>query len=151
MKILIEKCPEPYHLIASNYRGNNIHMDSKSPTGGKDKGMSPMETLLASLGGCASMDVLNILEKQKQLVQEYEVVVNAEREEKDELPRVFTNINVHFVFFSDELDEKKVEKAIALSMDKYCSVARMLEETAELTYSFKIEAPKMIAEEKEDK
>jgi len=94
-----------------------------------------MDLLLMALGGCSSIDIGLILKKQKQELKDFKVQITAERE--DEIPSVFKKINLHFVLWGD-LKEKKVVKSIDLSLEKYCSVAKILEPTAEISYSFEI-------------
>lgn len=93
-------------------------------------------TSQVALGGCSSMDVLSILKKMKQEVKNYRVELTGERA-VDAIPAVFTNIQVHFILEGD-LDADKIEKAIQLSMDKYCSVTKMLETTVKIEHSFEI-------------
>jgi putative redox protein len=95
-----------------------------------------MEMLLLGLGGCASFDVVSILHKSRQQISDCEVEVEAQR--ADEIPKVFTSIHLHFIVSGRNLDENKVDKAIALSADKYCSASRMLEKSATITHDFEI-------------
>jgi len=83
------------------------------------------------------MDVLDILKKQRQTVSDFRIKVNAERE-KDKTPALFTDIHVHY-YLKGELDQKKVERAIRLSMETYCSVTKIVEKTAKVTWDFTIE------------
>lgn len=100
------------------------------------EGVSPMEMVALSLGGCSSIDILSILEKQRQSVDAFEVDVDAERA-TDEVPAVFTDLHVHYQV-DGEVDPDKVRRAIDLSLEKYCSVSHMLEETADISYSFSV-------------
>lgn len=95
-----------------------------------------MELLIMGLGGCSSMDVLSILTKQRVVVDDYEVNITAERD-TDNVPSLFTNIHVEFVF-KGQVDRAKAERAVNLSMDKYCSVTKILEKSAEITHSIVI-------------
>jgi len=92
--------------------------------------------LLMGLGGCSAFDLIEILRKQRQTLAGLEIIINGERREK--IPAVFETIHVHYKL-SGELDEKKVERAISLSLQKYCSAYEMLSKTAKITYSFDIE------------
>lgn len=138
MKIILEKCTEPLHLEAVNEEGNRISLHGGTLDNGEKLGMSPMQLLLASLAGCTSMDILDMLEKQRQELEDFTVVVDGKRENKETLPKIFEKINLHFIF-KGKLNSKKTERAIALSMEKYCSVARMLEAKSEITWSYSIE------------
>jgi putative redox protein len=96
-----------------------------------------MQLMLTSVGACSSIDIVNILKKQKQNLKDIKITVEGERE-KDVIPSLFTDINVHFHLIGD-LDEEKVKKAIDLSVNKYCSAWKTLERSgAKLTYSYKI-------------
>jgi putative redox protein len=93
--------------------------------------------MLMGLGGCSSMDVLSILQKQKVVLSNYNVNIDAERD-PDSTPSLFTNIKIEFIFEGDDLGEvqvKKIKRAVELSMTKYCSVTKIIEKTANITYS----------------
>ncbi len=137
MKIEIKRINDKVNLEAVNEEGKSIIMDGSPAIGGENLGMRPMQVLLASLGGCSSMDVISILTKQRQNIADYEVIINGEREAGVE-PSLFKDINVHFVLKGENLDEEKVKRAIDLSMNKYCSVAKTLEPTCKITSSYKI-------------
>ncbi len=101
-----------------------------------DGGVSPMQLLLLSAAGCTSYDVVMILKKMRQPIEGLEVEVSGER--SDEHPRVYTEIHLHYRLFGN-LDKKKVERAIELSQEKYCSVAAQLRKGGtEITYSYEI-------------
>ncbi len=137
MKIVISRTNQAVHLNAVNERGQSIQMDGSPEIGGENLGMRPMEVLLSSLAGCSSMDVLSILKKMREDVQDYQVEITGERD-MEQVPSIFNKINVHFILKGD-LNIKNVEKAITLSMEKYCSVSKMLEKSAEITHSFEIQ------------
>lgn len=137
MEIIINRINENVLLEAKNEDGNTIIMDGSPDIGGLNKGMRPMQVLLASLGGCSSMDVLSILKKQKQDITEYKVILNGERV-KDGDVSLFRDIHLKFIFKGNNLDPDKLERAINLSMEKYCSVTKTLEPTAKITTSFEI-------------
>ena len=136
MKIEISRLNDAYHFEAENEQGRKIHMDASPDIGGSNLGFRPMQLLLASLGGCSSIDIVNILKKQKQDIKDIKVTVEGERE-KGAIPSLFTEIHVHFQLFGD-LDEEKVRKAVDLSVNKYCSVIKTLEKTAKITNSFEV-------------
>lgn len=135
MKITLKRQNKEVHLKATNESNNSIEMDGSPEIGGEGLGARPMEVILMGLGGCTSMDVLSILKKMREDVLDYEVEISADRAE--EHPKVFTNIHVHFKLFGD-LKKESVEKAIRLSMDKYCSVTHMINKTATITDSYEI-------------
>ncbi len=138
-KIELIRASDTFHLEALNESGNTIHMDASPDIGGTNKGMRPMQLLLAAMGGCSSVDVINILRKQKQELKDIKITVTGERE-KDAVPALYTEVHAHFKLYGD-LDKDKVQKAVSLSVEKYCSVAKTLEATAKVTYSFEIIKP----------
>ncbi|MEW6693233.1 MAG: OsmC family protein [Pseudomonadota bacterium] len=116
--------------------GHALVMDGAPDIGGRNIGPRPTELVLLGLGGCTSIDVVMILQKQRQPVRDCIVEVTAERAES--IPKVFTKIHVHFIVKGAGLDPKAVERAVNLSADKYCSVSHMLNKTAEITHDFEI-------------
>jgi putative redox protein len=136
MRITIERINQAVHMKAINEEGAVIHVDGAESVGGENKGFRPMQLLLAGLGSCSSIDIISILKKQKQPLEDLKIWVDGERE-KDKIPSLYTNIHAHFIFRGN-LDEKKVKRAVDLSMKTYCSVTRILEKTAKVTYSFEI-------------
>jgi putative redox protein len=135
MKVEIERVNNKVHLEAKNEQGVVVHMDGSPEIGGEDLGARPMQLVLMALGGCTSMDMLSMLKKMREEVKGYKVTVDAER--ATEHPMVFTKIHIHYSL-EGNLKKENVEKAINLSMDKYCSVTHMLNSTATITHSFEI-------------
>ena len=132
MHIKLNRKNKAVHLEAVNESGNTVQLDGSPKIGGENKGARPMELIIMGLGGCSSMDVISILQKQKQEVTDYSVDINADRDTEN-IPSLFTNIHVKFTITGKE-DLKKAEKAVQLSMDKYCSVTKILEKTANITH-----------------
>jgi putative redox protein len=95
-----------------------------------------MELVLIGTGGCTAFDVVHILEKGREAVEDVAVEIEAERAEQD--PRVFTRIHMHFVVKGRALAAEKVERAIRLSAEKYCSASAMLAKTATITHNFEV-------------
>ncbi|HCU54350.1 MAG TPA: OsmC family protein [Gammaproteobacteria bacterium] len=116
--------------------GHTVVMDGPPDAGGKNLGVRPMEMLLLGMGGCTSIDVMLILGKGRQDVTDCVAHIDAERAPAE--PKVFTKIHVHFVVSGRGLDPKRVEKAIHLSAEKYCSASIMLGKTATITHDFEI-------------
>ena len=139
MKIQLKRINKSVHLQAVNEEGNVVDIDGSKSIGGEGKGARPMQLLLMGLGGCSSMDVLSILEKQRVVLKDYDIDINAERD-ADNVPSLFTNIKVVFKFTGDltEKDFKKIDRAVNLSMDKYCSVTKIMEKTANITHTIEI-------------
>ena len=123
-------------FVGESGSGHSVVMDGAPEVGGRNLGIRPMEMLLLGLGGCSSFDVVLILQKSKQAVTDCEVLIEAERAEKD--PKVFTKIHLHFIVKGHNLATDKVERAINLSADKYCSASIMLGKTAEISHDFEI-------------
>jgi putative redox protein len=136
MKITIERLNDAVHMEAKNEDGASLQMDGTPDIGGKNLGFRPMQMLLAAAGGCSSIDIIGILKKQRQKLTGFKVDVEGDRVSVDEYSE-FKSIHLHYTL-SGELDEKKVEKAIELSLTKYCSVTKTLEKTAKITSSFEI-------------
>lgn len=116
--------------------GFSVHMDASPDVGGEHKGMRPQSLLLVSLGGCTAMDVISILRKKRQQVSGLEVKVRAER--ADEHPRVYTHIWLTYVVTGKEVDPAAVERAIELSMTKYCPVAGLLQRVVPIETHYEI-------------
>jgi len=136
MRIELRRLDAPYHFEAVNEEGAVVHLDAAAAIGGGGKGMRPMQMVLAALGGCSAIDVVMVLAKQREPVVDIRVTIEAEREQ-GVAPALFRTIQVRFHLYGD-LDPAKVRRAVDLSMDKYCSVARLLEPTAAITSSFGI-------------
>lgn len=124
-----------YQFEARNSLGKTAILDGPAKIGGGDDGLRPMEMLLIGLAGCSGFDVLQTLQKGRQVVEDMEVQVKGER--ADAVPAIFTRIHVHFKV-SGQVTEKRLEQAVSLSMEKYCSVSAMLGKSAKIDYDFEI-------------
>lgn len=137
IKIELNRLNDGFHFEAENDNGNTVHLDASPDIGGTNQGMRPMQMLLAAMGGCSAIDIINILKKQRQDLRDLKITVTGERE-PGAIPSLYKSVHAHFRFFGD-LDPDKVEKAINLSIEKYCSVSRTLEMAgAKVTHSFEI-------------
>ncbi len=123
-------------FVAESGSGHSVVMDGSPEHGGRNLGCRPMEMLLMGLGGCTAFDVILILQKSRQLVQDCEIELSATR--ADEIPAVFTEIFVHFKVSGKSLSEKQVARAVSLSSEKYCSASKMLEQSAKITVSYEV-------------
>ncbi len=123
-------------MVGESGSGHAVVMDGPPDLGGRNLGVRPMEMLLLGLGGCTQFDVLLILRRGRAQVKDCVVELSAERADTD--PKVFTRIHVHFIVTGHELSPKQVERAIALSAEKYCSASIMLGATAKVTHDFEI-------------
>ncbi len=113
-----------------------VMMDGSKEFGGSDAGTSPKELILLGLAGCTSSDVINILNKKRVNLQNYEVNIKADV--SDEHPKVFTSINLEYVFYGKDIKVNDVERAIELSQTKYCSVTKMLEKAVKISHTYRI-------------
>ena len=123
-------------FVGESGSGHSVVMDGPPEAGGRDLGVRPMEMLLLGVGGCSSFDVVSILKKSRQAISDCEVAITAERADSE--PKVFTKIHLHFLVTGTDLSEKRVETAVSLSAEKYCSASIMLAKTADVTHSFEI-------------
>jgi putative redox protein len=136
VKIELNRLNDAYHFEALNEQGSKVHMDASPDIGGSNQGMRPMQMLLAAMGGCSAIDVISILKKQKQELKDIKITVTGERE-KDATPSLYTEVHAHFKLFGN-IDKDKANKAVSLSVEKYCSVAKTLEARAKITFSIEI-------------
>lgn len=125
-------------FVAETGSGHLLTMDGAPDGGGRNLAPRPMETLLAGAGGCTAYDVVLILKRGRHDVTGCELKISSERAAVD--PKVFTKIHLHFKVSGRNLPEAAVQRAIALSHDKYCSATIMLGKTAEITTGFEIVA-----------
>ena len=123
-------------MVGKSHSGHSITMDGPPEIGGNNLGVRPMEMLLLGVAGCTMIDVVTTLKKMRQDFTNCETKLSAER--ADEHPKVFTDIHIQFIVKGQDLDPKKVEKAITLSAEKYCSASIMLGKTASITHDFEI-------------
>lgn len=131
----IERLNDRFHFRATNEAGHAVEMDSGAG-GLPPKAAGPMQLLIMAMGGCSGIDIIDILEKSRQPVETFAVDLTAEREKKDTYTE-YTAIHAHYAF-TGVLDPERVRRAIRLSIDKYCSVSKLLERTATITASFSI-------------
>ncbi len=135
MKVRI-KWIEDVAFMGESETGHAVVMDGAPENGGRNIGMRPMEMLLIGMGGCTSFDVVTILKKSRQAISDCIAEVTAER--ADAVPKVFTKIHVHFVVTGTDLNDKQVERAVALSAEKYCSASIMLSKSVDITHDYEI-------------
>ena len=126
-------------FVGESGSGHSVVMDGPEDAGGRNAGIRPMEMLLIGVGACSSFDVVSILKKGRQQISDCEASLSAVR--ADTIPAVFQTIHMHFVVKGINLDHAKVERAIELSAEKYCSASIMLEKAGVvLTHDFEIVA-----------
>lgn len=135
MKIKVERVNDAFQMVGINENGNQVALDASTSIGGGDSAFRPMQMLLVGLASCSAIDILNILYKQKQEVLSFEVEVEGDRTE--EIPSIFKNIRV-LIKVSGGLSQKKLEKAIHLTKEKYCSVYQILNASATINYDYEL-------------
>ena len=123
-------------MVGKSHSGHSITMDGPIEIGGENLGVRPMEMLLLGVAGCTMIDVVTSLQKMRQDLSHCETRISAER--ANEHPKVFTDIHIQFIVKGKDLDSKKVDKAITLSAEKYCSASIMLGKTAKITHDFEV-------------
>jgi putative redox protein len=137
MRVTLERENDAVHFVARTEAGGVVPIDGSPTVGGHGLGARPMELLLAGLGGCSGIDVISILKKQREPVTGMTITVEAERE-PDKEPSLFRKIHVHFAVRGPH-EEANVARAVELSMAKYCSVARILERGATISWTHVLE------------
>ena len=135
-KVIIKRLNDNFLMEAVNESANKLLMDATPEIGGENKGFRPMQLLLSAMGGCSAIDILHILKKQGQEAQSFEIEVTGEKEKKSTYS-IWKKINLHFIL-KGNIDEEKALKAAQLSMEKYCSVSKMLEPMAEIAYTVSV-------------
>ncbi len=133
MRVNLNRVNQDYLFEVENDNGHKVLLDNKSKKEGKVEGISPMELLLMGLAGCSSIDIIAILNKQKINPTDLKMEVVGHRH-PDKVPALFQRINVH-VKLEGDISPEKVRRAVSLSFDKYCSVAKTLEHTSSIEYS----------------
>lgn len=124
-------------FLGESGSGHSVVMDGPEDHGGRNMGVRPMEMLLLGMGGCASFDVMSILQKSRQQVSR--CVAELEAERADAVPAVFTRIHLRFVVTGSNLKEAHVKRAVELSAEKYCSASIMMEKAGvEVSHSYEI-------------
>jgi putative redox protein len=136
MKIEINRVDSDFKLEARGSGPHGVFVDKAAGSGGKGEGVRPMELLLMGIGACSTFDVIEILRKQRQNLKNIRVAVDGNR--VDAVPSVFDKIHLIF-YLQGDVEEKKAQRAVDLSVQKYCSASAMLCKTAAITYSIEIE------------
>lgn len=130
------KWVEDRTFVGESGSGHKIVLGTSHGESEQSPGPSAMELVLLGLGGCSAYDVVSILEKGREAVEDVAVEIDADRAEA--VPKVFTRIHMHFVVKGRGLSPAKVERAIQLSAEKYCSASAMLAKTADITHDFEM-------------
>ena len=133
------KWTEARSFVGETGSGHAVVMDGPPEAGGRDLGPRPMEMMLLGMGGCTAFDVVDILQKGRQPVEDCVIDIEAERAEA--MPKVFTTIRLTYRVIGRGLDPAKVQRAVDLSAEKYCSASIMLGKTADITHEIQIVDP----------
>lgn len=137
MRIELKRLDDAFHFEAISETGNIAHMDAGENIGGHNKGVRPMQMLLMGLGGCSAIDIVMILKKQKQIIDSFEISIDGERQPGKE-PSLWETVEIHFKL-KGTIEKEKAERAVQLSMEKYCSVSKTLELAgAKVTYKVSV-------------
>lgn len=123
-------------FVGESGSGHSVILDGAPEAGGRNMGFRPMEMLLLGLGGCSAFDVMMILKRGREKVTDCVVELDGERATTD--PKVFTKISLRYIITGHALDRKKVERAVSLSAEKYCSASAMMAKTATIEHSIEI-------------
>ena len=116
--------------------GHKLIMDADESSGGHNTGFRPMELLLVGFGGCSGMDVISILRKKRQQVSGLDINVKGEKTET--YPSIYKEVHIEYVVKGKGVQKEAVERAIELSLEKYCSVGATLAKAGKITSSFRI-------------
>lgn len=136
MNITLNRVDDAFQLEALSPRGDTLHCDGTADIGAGENGWRPMELLLVSLAGCSAIDVISILKKQRQVIEDFKIEISGSRNEG--VPSPYTAIDVKFIV-AGEIKESKIQKALDLTKGKYCSVYFSLNPGIEVTYSYLIQ------------
>jgi len=147
MKIHLKRVNDSVRFEATNARGHKVLLEGSKNIGGEDIAPSPTEYLVMAQAACTAIDIVELLKKMRQNLQHLEIESTSERAQ-DMVPRLFTHIHLHYLIYGD-VDPSKAEKAISMSIDKYCTVSKMIDSIAKITHSFEI--IRRVGEEKEIK
>ena len=126
-----------FNFEAENETGFKVELDAKAAIGGEGKGFRPMEMMLVGLGGCSGIDMVNMLTKQKEPLDDIKINIKATRKE-EEIPAIFEQIDIDFKL-TGKLSDQKVKRALQMTFDKYCSVANILSRSATINFTYSIE------------
>ena len=123
-------------FVGESGSGHSVVMDGAPEAGGRNLGFRPMEMMLLGLAGCSAFDVVMILKRGRENVTDCVIEVDGDRAATD--PKVFTSVRIHYKVTGKNLDPKKVERAVNLSEEKYCSASAMFGKTAQMSHTIQI-------------
>ncbi len=135
MKTYLRSTDQPARFEGTNERGHTVFVEGSTEFGGKDTAPTPTELLLISQAGCTAVDVVTLLKKMRQPVSDIQIESEAMR--SGQIPNVLTTIHLHFKIYG-AIEAIKAEKAITMSIEKYCPVSKMIDKVTRITHSFEI-------------
>jgi putative redox protein len=145
MEVVLNRLDQDFHFEAKGSSPIPVHIDAAEGIGGHNAGARPMELLLMGLGGCTAIDVILILKKQRQIIEDFQIRVQGDREKIEGTEKTpFRSINIQFEL-KGAIDGNKALKAIQMSMDKYCSATAQLEPSATITHTLVLNGEKFDA------
>ncbi|HMA84043.1 MAG TPA: OsmC family protein [Candidatus Thermoplasmatota archaeon] len=139
MKVIVKQV-QGLSFVGKGESNHWVSIDGPKQFNGSEAGSRPMELLLVSLGSCTASDVASILQKKRVPLDSMDVIVTGERKETH--PKVYTKINIEYVFYGKNMETKDLERAIDLSQNKYCPISAMLKESCEITHSYQLKEKK---------
>ena len=145
MEVVLNRLDQDFHFEAKGSSPIPVHIDAAEGIGGHNAGARPMELLLMGLGGCTAIDVILILKKQRQIVEDFQIRVSGDREKIEGTEKTpFRQINIQFEL-KGQIDGAKALKAIQMSMDKYCSATAQLEPSSTINHTLVLNGEKFDA------
>jgi len=136
MKIYLKRTNQAVRFEATNERGHTVNIEGSKDIGGEDSAPSPTELLLMSQAGCTAIDVVELLKKMRQPLEHLEIETEGFRAQ-DQVPKVFKRIHLHYKLYGN-INPAKAEKAISMSIEKYCTISKMIDQVAMITHSFEV-------------
>ncbi|MFL1010485.1 OsmC family protein [Flavisericum labens] len=115
---------------STNPSGHNLFIDAGEESGGKGEGYRPKALMLSGLAGCSGIDVAALIKKMKLKVDDFSIEIEANLTE--EHPKYYDKVSVHFHFYGEDLNEKKLQRAVDLSIEKYCGVMEMFRQFSKM-------------------
>jgi putative redox protein len=145
MEVVLKRLDNDFHFEGMGTSSVPVHIDAAEGIGGHNAGARPMELLLMGIGGCTAIDVILILKKQRQVIEDFQIRISGNREKIEGTEKTpFREINIQFEL-KGAIDGNKALKAIQLSMEKYCSATAQLEPSATITHTLVLNSNQFIA------
>ena len=145
MEVVLRRLDDDFHFEGMGTSSVPVHIDASEGIGGHNAGARPMELLLMGIGGCTAIDVILILKKQRQAIEDFQIRISGTREKIEGTEKTpFREINIQFEL-KGAIDGNKALKAIQLSMEKYCSATAQLEPSASITHTLVLNSNQFIA------